>query len=142
LAAGEDLAFSLEDLPGLFSLLRSDPQAASEMEVRYLADWVSALAPAPSPTTLELNIDAFEAVGETLVLRGAVTNATAGPVSSPTVFAAARSLQGKLIGAGWLKAAELLGAGEQADLTLTLRLAEEVAPTDLEFDIRAFGVSP
>jgi hypothetical protein len=142
LGAGETLAFSLEELPGLLSALRADPDAASQIEITTHWDWPADPSPAPAPIPLELSIDSFEAIGETLVLRGAVRNPTPNPVTSPTTFAAVRTVRGKGIAAGWVPVAQMLAAEETAEVVLSLRLADAIEPTEMEFDVRAFGLSP
>jgi hypothetical protein len=36
----------------------------------------------------------------------------------------------------------MLAAEETAEVVLSLRLADAIEPTEMEFDVRAFGLSP
>ncbi len=89
---------------------------------------------------LDIQVESFEFTGSRAFLRGRVANPTANAVANPTVFAAVRSTEGKVLGAfSQVLAPELPPSGEQA-FTLSIDLPAQTTPAMAEYDLRALGV--
>jgi hypothetical protein len=141
LASGESRPFGLRDLPGLAANL----DGSANLEDLEVEAWVDPLASSPAeatPVSLSLEVSAFESIGDSLFLRGSVTNPTPSPVATPAVMASVRSTTGQLLAAGWIVLGETLPAGQSAPFVLTLALARGADPAMGEFDIVATGLVP
>lgn len=91
---------------------------------------------------LRVSVDAFHSVGSTLFVRGSLTNEQVAALARPAVLAEVRLVTGELWTAGWTVLSAPVEPGASAEFVLELPLAEELEPTELEFDLRAFGVVP
>jgi hypothetical protein len=91
---------------------------------------------------LEVQVTSYEAIGGTLFLQGVIENGTAVTVTSASVLAAVRSIEGAPVTAGWRIVAATLEPAATVDFVLELALPHDVDLVTSEYDVVARGLAP
>jgi hypothetical protein len=142
LGPGENRAFTVASFPGLRSKLAGQATQPDDIRVEITYD---PRASSPSDATffpLDLNINLYETIGSSLIVRGKVSNTGPEAVQSAIVQAAVRLTSGEPLTAGWLVAADALGVGESVEFILPLTLPQGADPAMSEYDFQAAGLAP
>jgi hypothetical protein len=142
LEPGDTQAFAAADFPGLSARLRERSSIQDDLKVRVLVDRGRSTPSILQPITLEVEIDLFEPIGSSIVLRGTVTNPTDADVKKAVVMVAVHSTAGELLTAGWVINEDILTPGAASLFTLPLYFPEDSEPAASEYDIRAVGFAP
>ncbi len=138
LAPGEARPFSVR-MPPLFGPLPASPDPA-ELGLSASPESLPASAAEAALVLLDLQVESFEFTGSRAFIRGRVSNPTSHTIVTPSVFAAVRSTEGKVLGAGWqVLAPDLAPAGERT-FTLSIDLPARATPSMAEYDLRALGI--
>lgn len=136
---GESRAFAVTDFPGLreqMQILNPSLEALNliiKIEHNLSRDFDDI------PTPLGFEIELYEALGSSIILKGSISNPTAETLNEVTILATARSTAGDVITAGWLTIVETLEPGEIATFVLPLAIPKNADPAMSEFDVQAFG---
>jgi hypothetical protein len=142
LGPGENRAFTVASFPGLRSKLAGQATQPDDIRVEITYD---PRASSPSDATflpLDLNINLYETIGSSLIVRGTVSNTGPEAVQSAIVQATVRLTSGEPLTAGWLVAADTLGVGESVVFILPLTLPQGADPAMSEYDFQAAGLAP
>lgn len=138
---GESRGFTVTDFQGLREQMQAFNPALEalnlivKIEPNLLRDFNE------TPTPLGFEIELFESLGSSLILKGTLSNSTEGTLHEVTVLATARSTVGDVITAGWVTIAEALEPEEMAEFILPLAFPKNANPVMIEFDVQAFGFS-
>jgi hypothetical protein len=138
LTPGEIRPFSVR-MPPLFGPLPASLDPA-ELSLNGKPESWPASSEEAALVLLDIQIESFEFTGSRAFIRGRVANPTAQAVATPTVFAAVRSTEGKILGAfSQVLAPDLPPSAERA-FTLSIDLPAQATPAMAEYDLRALGV--
>jgi hypothetical protein len=138
LAPGESRPFSVR-MPPLFGPLPASLDPAELGLSGRPESWPGSSSEA-ALVLLDLRVESFEFTGSRAFIRGNISNPTAHAVANPTVFAAVRSTEGKVLGAVvQVLAPDLPPSSEQA-FTLSIDLPAQATPAMAEYDLRALGI--
>lgn len=140
LGVGERLPFGQAEFPGLSLRLGGIDREAVALEA-----WVDPRASTPSSehrVQLDVRIHSMEGLGSAVFLRGSVTNPQSVSLSRPSLHAALRTTEGRLLTAGWRQLAPRLAGGEQVEFVLDLPFPAEEELALAEFDVLGFGLEP
>ena len=91
------------------------------------------------PIHLPIEIDLYQPVGSSLILRGSLTNPEEKTIMQPTVFATVRTTMGELVSAGWIVVAYEIAPSETLSFVLPLTLPQNTDTVMSEFDVQAIG---
>ena len=138
----ETRPFAQGSFYGLTERLRQRGASARDLEVSAQVDPLLSSASSRAPIPLKVEVQGFEAIGGSVILKGSATNTTATSVTSASAFAALRSTKGVVITAGWAVVAETLPPGGHAAFTLDLPLPEGSDLAMAEADVQAAGIQP
>lgn len=137
---GERLPFGQAEFPGLSLRLAGLDPAELTLET-----WVDPRASAPSPdhrVQLQVLIHSMEGLGSAVFLRGSAANPQSVSLSRPSLYAALRTTEGRLLTAGWRQLGPRLAAGEQIEFVFDLPFPAGEDLALAEFDVLGFGLGP
>jgi hypothetical protein len=142
IAPGETRAYAIENLPGLHERLSRLHSGIEELSFDIIPDLARSGPVEGSVIPLTIHIDAYEAIGSSIFIRGTVANETNQDVHNAILMASLRSTQGQLRSAGWYQAAVELDAGAMVPFTMALDIPAGENVLMLEFDLIATGMNP
>jgi hypothetical protein len=142
IAPGESRAYAVADLPGLHERLARQHAGVEQVEFDIVMDLARSGPVEGTVVALTLNVEAYEAIGSSIFIRGSVTNDSSQDVQNASIMACLRSTQGLLRSAGWLVVAEELDSGATAPFTMSLDVPSGENVLMLEFDLIASGLNP
>ena len=139
LSPGELVRFTLRG-PGANSAPSSSDTSESPTMAWQLFAETEAAERSPMPVALE--VIGYEPVGSTLFLRVRLSAPVSAAIERPTAFATINGPDGSLLSAGWSSGPILLGAGQDAVVTVPIPLPADLDLTEVQFDVRAAGLAP
>jgi hypothetical protein len=89
---------------------------------------------------IPMRISSLEAIGNSLFIKGSLTNPESSPISSPTLLLEVRDLSGALQTGGWYPIASQISGGASLDFVINLPVPAGFEPAQAEIDIRSIGI--
>jgi hypothetical protein len=142
LAPDEARPLALTDFPGLAEQTMSGSQSLANLRPQALVDPAGSQPSEATTVWLEIEINAYEAVGGALYVHGTADNQSRVQVLEPTVIGALRSTSGEVWSAAEVSLGDALPSGSQASFLLVMPRPAGVEPSAGEFDIRGTGLAP
>jgi hypothetical protein len=133
--------FSIQHFWGVSPEILASEDVMRNLNVHSSVEGIATLPPDVTISQLELSISQYEVIGSLVFLRGVILNPDDALMREPSIYAAMRNKEGRILSAGWETPVELLETGEAREFILSLLLPRGVDPAMVELDVIAFGLT-
>jgi hypothetical protein len=140
LGIGENRAFGLSQFPGWNTQLSGVEVNMDGIEVEFYCDPLASPAFKGQIFSLTSEIMGFEATGNSLIIRGEVSNPTSHSLSNAAVQADLRTIDGGIQASNWILLEDTIEPGGNLFFVLPIPLPEGTILPDLEIDVRGIAI--